>query len=304
MKKSRILLTAMISCTLWASAFPAVKLLFTELGIGSDASAKIALAGMRFFTAGLLILVTSYIMNKKAPLPEKSQWGNLFLVGMFQTAGLYSLYYVSIAFVTGVKAAVLSQGGVFYMIILAYLFLGERVKRKHLFGIFWGLIGIIVLNIASIGNDAQLFSMSFQGEGLLLMSGVFGSIGQILAKKRCTGMPPMTLNGWQMTFGGGALLIAGVIMNGGIVPLTSGFGIFLMLYSIMVAAVGFTVWYSLLQKVNINDIVPYRLTIPVLGSIFSAIILPGESITVNIIFGLVFVVIGMYVISVPEKRAM
>jgi len=303
MNKKLTLLIALIPCTLWASVFPVVKLLVQELDITSDTSGKMALAGMRFFTAGVLILITSVIMNKQLPIPKKSDMVNIGIVGLFQTAGLYGLYYYSIAFVTGVKASVISQGGIFYMIILAFFFLGERISKRHIIGIFFGLTGIIVLNLNGLSDTSSLFSFTLKGEGLLLLSGVFSSIGQILAKKRCSSVPPMILNGWQMTLGGGLLLIVGTIMNDGLIEFSSAYTIVLMLYSIMVAAVAFTVWYVLLQKANVNDIVPIRLTIPVLGSIFSAIFLPGESLTLNIIFGLVFVVMGMYVITFSKIKA-
>jgi len=302
MSKSKILILAMIPCVLWASVFPVVKLLFLDLGIGGNTSAKLALAGMRFFLAGVLILITSFIMNKKIPIPRKNQWGRLLLVGLFQTTGLYSLYYISLAYVTGVKAAVISQAGIFYMIILAVLFLGEKIKKNQLIGIFFGFLGILVLNITGLSKGSDLFSFTWRGEGLLLLSGVFGSLGQIIGKKRCGHIPAMTLNGWQMTLGGGVLLIIGLSVNGGLVALTSVYTISLMLYSVMVAAVGFTIWYYLLQNTEVNNIVPYRLSIPVLGSLFSATFLPGESITINIFLGLVFVVVGMYILSKPNGR--
>lgn len=297
MSKKITFLIAMIPCTLWASVFPVVKILFQELDITSNTSSKMALAGMRFFTAGLLILLTSVVMNRKLPIPKTKDIGNIALVGVFQTAGLYGFYYFSLAFVTGVKASVISQGGIFYMIILAYLFLGEKIKKQHVLGILFGVVGIIVLNLNALSDTSTLFSFTLKGEGLLLLSGVFGSIGQIIAKKRCSRIQPLILNGWQMTFGGGLLLTLGIFLNGGLVKLNTGLSIFLMLYSIMVAAVAFTLWYFLLQKVSVNDIVPIRLTIPVLGSIFSAIFLVGESFTINIILGLILVVIGMYVIN-------
>jgi drug/metabolite transporter (DMT)-like permease len=256
---------------------------------------------MRFFTAGVVILIYATIKNKKFPIPAQKAWGNIFIVGLFQTFGLYALYYISMAFVTGVKASVLSQASIFYMIVLAYFFLGERVKRNQWIGICFGILGIIAINVNKISGETSLFTFTFKGEGLLMLSGVFGSFGQILAKKRCKTIQPMTLTGWQMTLGGLVLLILGTTLNGEIIALTSTVSILLMLYSVMVAAVGFTLWYYLLQKVNVSEIIPYRLTIPVLGSIFSAIFLKGESITVNIIVGLLLVVIGMYVTNLPNK---
>jgi drug/metabolite transporter (DMT)-like permease len=190
------------------------------------------------------------------------------------------------------------------MIILAYIFLGERVKRQHIIGIILGLVGVLVLNLDSLLDVRVVSTFSVKGDGLLLLSGVFGSIGQIWAKKRCQGMDPLLLNGWQMTLGGGILLMIGTILNKGFLAFPSGFSIILMLYSIMVAAVGFTLWYVLLLKTSVNDIVPYRLTIPVLGSIFSAIFLPGERLSIYIVLGLAIVVLGMSIITfLPDKAS-
>lgn len=302
MKRYKIAVLALIPCVLWASVFPVVKTLLQLLDMQTDTSGKIALAGMRFFAAGLVILITSFIMNKELPKVEKKDWGGVMLIGLFQTTGLYGCYYVALAFVTGVKASVLSQGGIFYMIVLAYFFLGERIKRSQVAGILFGVTGIIVLNISGFASGEDLFSFNLNGEGLLLLSGLFGSLGQITAKARGRHIKPMTLNGWQMTLGGAVLLVIGYFLNDGLVAITGGLSIFLMVYSIFVAAVGFTMWYYLLQIAEVNAITPYRLSIPVLGSFFSALFLPGESITVNIVFGLLFVVAGMYVISNPRKR--
>ncbi len=303
MSKYKIALLAMIPCVLWSSVFPVVKILLTELNMNTDTSGKLAMAGMRFFSAGILILLTSTVMNKSLPKVPRKDWKTLLIIGFFQTTGLYACYYISMAFVTGVKASVLSQGGIFYMIILAYLFLGERVKRNQVGGIIFGLIGIIVLNFNGLAGGVDFFSFHLRGEGLLLLSGVFGSLGQIIAKVKGGHIQVMSLNGWQMTIGGGILLVIGSVMNGGLVVFTSTFSFLLMLYTVLVAAVGFSLWYYLLQNAEVSAIVPYRLSIPVLGAFFSALVLAGETISINIVLGLFFVVAGMYFISKPRRRS-
>lgn len=302
MKKSTTALLAITSCLLWGSVFPVVKTMMTELHIVSNTPAKITLAGMRFSVAGLVILVLYTILNRKLPIPRAKSFGRLTIIGLFHTFFMYGFYYLAIAYVAGVKASVISQSGVFYIIILAYLFLGERVRRSQSIGLLFGLLGILAINLSNLGNTGDLLNFTFQGEGMLLLSGLFGSIAQIIGKKTTSSVPPMMLNGWQMTIGGTLLLISGILMNGGLVSLTSPLIISLWIYSIIVAAGAFTIWYTLLKHVDINEINPYRLTIPVFGSISSAIFLPGESIGVNIILGLAFVLVGMYFTSKPVKR--
>ena len=51
-------LAASFCCLLWGSAFPAVKIGYQLLGIGGeDSAAQIVYAGLRFFIAGILIVL-------------------------------------------------------------------------------------------------------------------------------------------------------------------------------------------------------------------------------------------------------
>lgn len=63
---------AMVCCVLWGSAFPCVKIGYNMFGIaqGSPAS-QILFAGIRFAIAGVLVIITGCIMQKKLLLPKR-----------------------------------------------------------------------------------------------------------------------------------------------------------------------------------------------------------------------------------------
>lgn len=300
-KKTRII-WAMIPCMLWASVFPVTKLLIEEVGVGGSTSGKLVLAGTRFFLAGVIMLLIAGFRDKKFPLLAGRAFAVSASVSLLSTAGLYAFYYIGFGYISGVKASILSQVSIFYVLILAALILGEKMKARHYYGILFGLIGVIILNISVLSDSQSLFSFSFQGEGAMLLAGLFGASGQIVVKKFGSKIPVLKLNGWQMTIGGAILLLIGTIMNGGFIDLSSTKSLFLLAYSIMVAAVAFSLWFGLIQKVNVNEVTLLRLTIPVMGSIASAMVIPNEKITWNVALALVFVFFGMYFVNRPKKE--
>lgn len=301
MSKKTVILRAMIPCLLWGSVFPIIKLLIAEVGVSESTSGKLTLAGIRFFLAGIIMLSIAAFRDKKFPKLPKKNFAVSASVGLLSTTALYGLYYIGFGYVTGVKASILTQVDIFYVLILAAILLGEKLRPGHYYGMLFGFMGVIMLNVSVFSDSDALFSFSVNGEGAILLAGVFGALGQIVVKKFGSKIPALTLNGWQMTIGGGILLIVGVISNGGFIQLDSWKSILLLAYSILVAAVGFTLWFGLIQKVDVNEVTLFRLTIPVIGSIVSALVLPEEMITINVAIALVLVFIGMYFVNRPSS---
>lgn len=62
---------AVVCCFLWGSAFPCIKIGYSAFGI-SGAPSVILFAGMRFFFAGILVIIAGSIINKKFLYPRIS----------------------------------------------------------------------------------------------------------------------------------------------------------------------------------------------------------------------------------------
>jgi drug/metabolite transporter (DMT)-like permease len=90
-----------------------------------------------------------------------------------------------------------------------------------------------------VANWGQELKMSSQwgGEGYMILAGLTGAIGTIMAKELTTGIDPFAITGWELSLGGLVILIIGLpMMHTGLVTITP-FEWGLLIYSAVLSAV-------------------------------------------------------------------
>lgn len=305
MRDKKTILIALLCCLLWGSAFPTVKTLYTLTGIGSDYGVKILLAGVRFSMAGLIILIYYTIRNKKSPLlTSRVAWRQVLLLGLTQTAFMYGFYYIGIYNTTGVKSSIISQTGIFLVVILShFIYHDDRMHRGKWIGLSMGLLGIIAVNFNALSASSGLIDFSINGEGFLLISTLFSTASTFMVKRFGKKISPVLLNGWQITLGGLLLTAMGLITATEPLVINTPMAWALLIYSALISSGAFTLWYILLQHNRASELSMMKFSIPVFGSILSALILPGESLTIFIIISLLLVAVGIYQCNKPRVNA-
>lgn len=301
MKNKRTLITALFACLLWGSAFPTLKTMYTVMDVGSDYGIKMLLAGIRFVMAGAFILIYYTIRFKKAPVMKTwKQWQQVAVLGLLQTSLMYAFYYIGIYSTAGVKASILSQANIFLVVILAhFIYHDDKMHLGKSLGLIVGFCGILVVNFNSLNSVSGLFSFSWMGEGLLLVSGIFSTMSTFYVKKLAKGIPPILLNGWQIFLGGSVLTVVGTATAKESLNFSHPLALMLLVYSALLSSGAFTIWYILLQTNKASELAMIRFSIPVFGSILSALLLPGERLTIYILLGLVFVTSGIVLCNRP-----
>lgn len=296
MKKQTMILLALIACILWASAFPTIKALYAEVNIGSSVGAKLLLAGMRFTLSGILILGFYAIRHKKFPSLVKGRIRlEVTLLGLIQTGMLYLMFYIGVYNTTGMKSAILTQVSIFMVVVMShFIYHDDKMHRGKIAGLVMGLIGIIIVNIGGLSTAEGLFNFSMTGEGFLILAGVFSTMGTFYVKRLSKAVNPVLLNGWQMMLGGMMLLIAGILTSEGALKMVTLEAYLLFGYLVLISSGAFSLWFILLQKNKASELAMVRFTIPIMGSVFSAIFIPGEDFTVMILVALGLVAFGIY----------
>ncbi len=293
-----IIIIALFCCILWGSAFPVLKISYTELQLApDDLVEKIALAGVRFFLASLLLFLLLVLVIKHPLRINKQQLLPLLLLGILQTTLQYFFFYIGLAHTSGMKGAILNSIGTFFVVILAHIFYkNDKLNWRKSLGLITGFSGILLINW---GQGFSL-NLSFLGEGFLILAGLSGAFGTILTKHLTKEIHPFLLTAWQMLLGSSLLLIIGLPrVNLTELTYTPTF-LILLIYSAVLSALAFSLWNSLLKYSKAGEIAIYRFMIPVAGSILSVILLPEDHFSVKMIGALMLVSVGIVAVN---KRA-
>lgn len=295
-EKFYVIAIAIFCCVLWGSAFPVLKVSYVELNMTpGDLTAKIVFAGMRFLLASILLFIFVILFMKSSVVIKKNQILYLLGLGLLQTTLQYFFFYNGLANTSGMKGAILASLGSFFVVIIAhFVYSNDKMSLRKTIGIVTGFTGIILVNW---GKGRVSLDFSFMGEGFLIISGLVSAFGTILAKKLSKDIHPFLVTAWQMLLGSMLLISFGLprLQPNAMTFTTKGW--ILLLYSAFLSAAAFSLWYSLLKYNKAGEISLYKFMIPVSGSILSAIFIPGESLSVNILFALILVVLGIVAIN-------
>ncbi|MDN5341501.1 MULTISPECIES: DMT family transporter [Oceanotoga] len=299
--KYMVIFLAFICCILWGSAFPVLKISYSEMNLNSnDIWEKVVFAGIRFLGSSI-ILFTYLIFNKKGinnlKIKDRNILFELFLLGLLQTTIQYFFFYNGLANTSGMKGAILQSSSTFITVILAhFIYNNDKINFNKIIGLLTGILGIIFSNW---GKDFS-FDFNFFGEGFLIFAGIISSFGTFLAKRLSKNIHPFLVSAWQMFMGSILMIIIGVFHMKKPLEFTT-LSLTLLIYSSFLSAIAFGLWYSLLKYNKAGEVSIYRFMIPVSGSILSVLFIPDEKFSIQILFALFMVAIGIFAVNYKKK---
>ena len=287
-----IALGAITACTLWATAFPGVK-------IGLEYMAPFTLAGIRFVIAGLMQVPfcseSPLRLIRRAPR-------DVLLVSLFNTFILYALFFQGLQLMRGAQAAIVCGASPLVAGLLAHrLMPDDRMHRRKAFALMFGLAGVILIAVgtrpwAPVGRN------EFLGMCILFGSTFTSAFGNVLVAKNRQGLPPITLNATQMMLGGLGLFGLGLMVEG-----RPNFDLPLQFYGVLVylsflSAAAFGLWFLLLQHEKVSILNGWKFLVPVLGALLSWILLPEESPDFISIGGMILVALGVILMQWQRRK--
>ena len=135
----------------------------------------------------------------------------------------------------------------------------------------------------------------------MLLSAVSAGAGALVSRLFTPGRDPMLLTGWQLLIGGCFLLTVGTLGGGALGTVSPG-GVLLLGYMIALSAAAFTIWTALLGKFPVGKVSLFGFLIPVFGTLFSALVLGENILTVRNLTALVLVSGGIAVANSAAKQ--
>lgn len=304
--KRMVLLLAMVCCFLWGSATPAIKIGYQVFRIdGGDTQSIILFAGIRFLTAGLLVVLFQSLLQKRFLHPQREALPSIFTLCMAQTVVQYLFFYVGLAHTSGVHGTIISGTGAFFSILMAsLLFHYEKLTPAKVLGCVAGFGGILVMNLSGMAGES-LFQVSLLGEGFVLFSQMSYALSGILVKRFSSRFDVVMLSGWQFVLGGIIMILVGLLTGGRIQPPTESWGWLLMLYMGMISAVAYSLWGILLKYNPVSRVTIFAFLTPVFGVLLAAVFLgeTEQALSLRTLAALVLVCVGIYAVNHQQKTA-
>ena len=296
--KKNAVIFSLIAMFLWGSAIPLIKSTYLVLNIESyDTFAKVYIAGIRFFMAGILAFIYAKIFGKNKISIKNVNIKLVITLAILQTCLQYFFYYIGLSNTSGVKSSIIQASNSFMIVIISLFLVPEdKISSNTIIALIIGTAGIILVN----SNQKLGHGFKLTGEGFIFTSTFINALSSVLLRKYSKGSDPYLLNGMALLLGSLPLIIFGRILwvNPVILSLKA---FFMLFYGAFITATSFTIWTIVLQNHSANQFGVFKLFIPIFGSLLSVIIL-GEVFTLRLFMGLILVLTGSLVLIKGKNK--
>jgi drug/metabolite transporter (DMT)-like permease len=292
---------ATLCCLLWGSSYPAIKSGYELFQIATDdIPSKIIFAGYRFLCAGLLLLLFALLQRKPIARLSTQQCGQLAVLGLTQTTLQYTVFYIGLAYTTGVKGSIMNATGTFFSVLLAhFIYQNDKLSYNKILGCVLGFAGVMLVNF----NHSLLdFTFVWLGDGFVVLAAFVLSASTLYGKRISQTVDPTVMTGWQLGFGGAVLVAAGYL-TGGTLEVHSLTAVMVLGYLTLLSSVAFALWSALLKVNRVSMIAPFNFVIPIAGSVLSAIFLGENIMEIKYAIALVLVCAGIWWVNKVGKKA-
>jgi drug/metabolite transporter (DMT)-like permease len=247
-------------------------------------------AAMRTFGGAVFLLGLMAVMRK--PLRPREVRSTIIL-GLLQTTGFTGFIIWALVEGGAGKTSVLSFSMPFWVMLLAWPMLGERIR-----GLQWGAVLLALAGLTSILQPWHLQG-SKASMGLAVLSGISWALSVIYHKKLTQRVPDLDLfsfTAWQMLFGSIPILLFALGDIDKPIHWTPAYMVTIA-YSVLLAnALGWMAWLYALQRLPAGVASMNSMLIPVIA-VLSAWVQLGERPSPLEAIGMLCIVAALLLIS-------
>ncbi|MEJ7627655.1 MAG: EamA family transporter [Ferruginibacter sp.] len=285
-----VALTSIIWGTTWVAS---------KIGIGDIPA--IQMAAIRQFLAGAGFILIFFIFNK-LPLPTAKQWKWLIVMSILMFVFANGLSTLSLQYIpTGLSALIGALYPLSVVIIERIFFKAKKITPLTLIGFILGIGGIGIVFYENAFDSKSIGSFII-GLILSVIAMLSWSVGTIFMARNKAQLNPYYATGWQMLIGSVFLFFYSIVTQKNI-PLSeiSVKGWLVIFYLVVIGSTAFVAFIYSMKKLPMGIASLYAYFNPLIAIITAGIIL-NEKLTLNILWGAIVTVIGVFLVNYSIKR--
>jgi drug/metabolite transporter (DMT)-like permease len=289
--KGKALIAYLVVCIFWGSTYLAIKVGVMELP-------PFLFAGLRFLVAGLLLLAIARALGD--PLPRRSDWRTLAIVGLMLLAGgnafvVWSEQYIS----SGVASIFVVTVAMWTALFDAIVPGGQsELNWKVIAGLILGFLGTLLLVGAT---PAEIAAADKRGPIALTIASASWSLGTVYAKRHPTKASPYMGAAFQMIVGGSAVALVGTLLGEWPAWHMSARGIGAMAYLVVFGSVlGYSAYAYALRHASATIVGTYAYVNPVIAVLLGWLLL-HEPVTSRTFIAMAMILVAVVWIQFSHK---
>ncbi|NIK75170.1 drug/metabolite transporter (DMT)-like permease [Paenibacillus castaneae] len=252
----------------------------------------ILFSGVRTLLGGILLLFIA--IPRYRQLRFRETWPIYLISALFNVILYYGLQTVGLNYLpAGLFSAIVFLQPVLVG-IFSWLWLGEKMNALKITGLVFGFSGVGIICSGAGGLSGHI---SVAGILLALGSSLSWALGTIYVKKKSSIVDPIWLVTLQLIAGGLLMTSLGSgIEKWSDVRWEPLFIMSLLFISIFVIAIGWLVFYKLIDSGEASKVASFTFLIPVVAILTGTLFL-NEPFTITLLLGLMLILFSIYFVN-------
>jgi len=250
---------------------------------------------IRSLLIGIVFLIITYSSQRHIKIKTNGKY--LALIAIIGGAIAFLLFFTGLKLTTAGRGAFLQKTLPLYVVVFAFLFLKEKIPKKHLYSLLLMLVGTVGIFYADI-VPTQLWLNPSLGDLLIITATVLWALESVLAKKVMNKGENNFFVSFVRMFFGGIILFAFAILVGKydiIMSLSTQQLINIGISTIILFGYVFF-WYWSLKLINASKASTLLLLSPVI-SLSLGIFILNEPAPLTQLIGSALILLGAYFVS-------
>lgn len=277
----------------WAFAFPLIKFNLQELTPEN-------LAILRLFIASIIFIGILIIKPNKFSKLQKKDIPVLFLLGFIGVSVYHLCINYGEQYISAGAASLIITTIPIFVVILASVFLSEKITLKAFIGIALSFFGVIIISL--LGNPGIVIEITYlSGAAAVLLASFVGALYTIAGKKLINRYNALSLTAYAFIIGNtGMIFFIRPLLFEQVFALSLEGWISVLFLAIFPTVAAYTFWYAALEVIPASQLTIYLYFIPVVSTLISCLFF-GEIITMWYIVGGFLVIFGLYIVNMKKS---
>jgi drug/metabolite transporter (DMT)-like permease len=273
---------------MWSSAFTSARIIVA-------AAPPLTALGLRFLVSGLLGVLIALALGQSWRL-TRPQWRATIIFGVCQNALYLGLNFVAMQTIEASLAAIIASTMPLLVGFFAWTFMGERLSRIGILGLFAGLGGVAIIMGARFQGGMDLYGVA------LCVVAVFAlAFATLSVRGAASGGNFLMVVGLQMMVGAAIVGPLGLMIEPFDVTWSWQLVAAFLYTTLIPGLVATLVWFLLVERIGATRGATFHFLNPFFGVAIAAALL-GEALRLWDLIGVLVIMGGILAVQLSRQR--